>query len=68
MQHITIPIRGMTCSGCVRHVRDALTRVPGVSLETVTVGSATLSYDPSLTDRDAIFATIEGAGYMPQAA
>ncbi len=68
MHRITIPIRGMSCGGCVRNVQQALGRLPGVLVETVTVGSATVEYDPSVTDRDTILNTIELAGYVPQAA
>ncbi len=68
MEKITIPIQGMSCGGCVRNVQHALERVPGVHVDAVTVGSAVLSYDPLLTNREAIFASITRAGYMPQAA
>lgn len=40
----------------------------GARLQTVTLGSAILAYDPSVIDCDTIFAAIEGAGYMAQAA
>jgi hypothetical protein len=43
-------------------------RLPGVRVGVVTVGSAAPSYDPSITDGDAIFASITRAGYSPQAA
>ena len=68
MNQITIPISGMSCGGCVRSVGEALRRLPGVHVETVTVGSATLEYDASITDRDTLFKTIEAAGYVPLAA
>ena len=68
MQQITIPIDGMTCGGCVRNVQHALGRIPGVRVEKVVVGSATLSYDPAVSGSDALFAAIKGAGYMPRAA
>lgn len=68
MQQIIIPIRGMSCGGCVRSVRDALGRIPGARLQTVTLGSAILAYDPAIIDCDMIFAAIEGAGYLPQPA
>ncbi len=68
MRQITIRIRGMSCGSCVRNVQHALDRLPGVRVETVTVGSATVSYDPSVTDRATILAAIERAGYTPQAA
>ncbi len=65
MYRITIPIRGMSCGGCICNVHQALRRLPGVSVETVTVGSATLEYDPIVTDRETIFTTIEHVGYVP---
>ncbi|MEX2178497.1 MAG: cation transporter [Gemmatimonadaceae bacterium] len=68
MNQITIPIQGMSCGGCVRNVERALGRLPGVRVERVTVGSTAVSYDPSVTDRDAIFDSITTAGYAPQAA
>lgn len=66
MTQITIPIQGMSCGGCVRNVQQALGGLPGVRVDAVTVGSASVSYDPSVTDRDAIFASITRAGYTPQ--
>lgn len=68
MKETTIRIRGMSCGGCVRNVREALDRIPGVNVETVRVGEATISYDPAVTDWDDILVAIERAGYAPQAA
>ena len=65
MYRITIPIRGMSCGGCICNVHQALRRLPGVSVETVTFGSATLEYDPIVTDRESIFTAIEHAGFVP---
>ncbi len=67
MHQITIPIRGMSCGGCARSVAEALRRLPGVTVETVTIGSATLAYDPAVIDRDTLLTTIESAGYVPHA-
>jgi copper chaperone CopZ len=67
MQRISIPIAGMSCGGCVSHVRNALARVPGVQVEQVKVGSAIVAYDPAVTSPDAIRAAIAGAGYTPTA-
>jgi copper chaperone len=49
MQQTTIAISGMTCGGCVSAVRKALGAVPGVHVDAVTVGSASVSYDVSRT-------------------
>ncbi len=67
MHQITIPIRGMSCGGCTRSVGEALRRLPGVNVDTVLIGSATLTYDPSVVDRDTLLTTIENAGYVPSA-
>lgn len=65
MRQITIHIRGMSCDSCVGDVMRALRRVPGVRVETVTIGSATVSYEPSITGLDSLFAAIEHVGYEP---
>ena len=68
MQRISIPIAGMSCGGCVNNVRNALTRIPGVKVEQVKVGSATVAYDPAVTSPEALRAAIAKDGYKPLAA
>lgn len=68
MERITIPVRGMSCGGCVLNVRRALERMTGIIVETVTEGLVTVSFDPSETNPAAILSAIEHAGYAPQAA
>lgn len=68
MQRISISIAGMSCGGCVNSVRNALTRIPGVQVERVKVGSATVAYDPAVTSPEALRAAITRAGYKPLAA
>ena len=68
MQRISISIAGMSCGGCVNSVRNALTRIPGVQVEQVKVGSATVAYDPAVTSPEAFRAAITRAGYKPLAA
>ena len=65
MRHITMPIAGMSCGSCVRTVAKALSAVPGVRVEAVTVGSATLTYDPKRTTPAAIAEAVQRAGYQP---
>ena len=67
-ERITIPIHGMSCGGCVSNVKRALGQLPGVTVETVTVGSATVSYDPAVSSHTTIFSAITRAGYAPQPA
>lgn len=68
MQRITMAISGMSCGGCVGAVRRAIGGVPGTRVDAVTVGSATVSYDPSRTTPAAIARAVEEAGYRPAAA
>jgi copper chaperone len=63
MQSLTIPITGMSCSGCVNNVRNAFSKVPGVTDAQVTVGAATVTYEPRLTNPDSLRHAIVQAGY-----
>ena len=68
MQHLVIPIAGMSCGGCARAVREALSKVPGVRVEAVTPGKAVVEFDPARTSPEALRAAISRAGYQPLAA
>jgi len=55
----------MSCAGCVSSIRHALARLPGVEVEEVEVGRATLAYDPGLSTPDTIESAIVKAGFEP---
>lgn len=63
---LELPVRGMSCGGCVASVKRALERAEGV-LQVVDVSldgaSATVQIDPSRTDRGRLAQVIEDAGY-----
>ncbi len=63
MERISIQIAGMSCGGCVNSVRNALARIPGVLVDQVRVGIATVAYDPAMTDPERVRAAIEKAGF-----
>jgi copper chaperone CopZ len=65
MHRVTVPIRGVSCGGCVRRVQHALESLPGVHVESVSVGSATLSIDTDIAGRDDVLAAVRRAGYAP---
>ena len=65
MQQTTMAIAGMSCGGCVSAVQKALRAVPGARVDDVTVGSATVSYDASLTNPAALAQAVRDAGYRP---
>lgn len=68
MKEAHFGIDGMTCGGCVAAVRNVLTRQPGVSDVKVEIGSASLSYDDSAVNLEALYAAVERAGFQPQKA
>lgn len=58
-----IQIEGMSCGHCVKAVRAALAGVPGLRVEDIQVGSATVSYDPAMVGEERIRAAVAAAGY-----
>lgn len=64
MERLGMTINGMSCGHCVSAVTGALSKVAGVTLDEVKIGSATMSYDPSRTSPAAIAKAIEDAGYQ----
>jgi copper chaperone len=63
MERITLNVSGMTCGHCVGAVTMALKSVEGVNVEQVGIGSATVSYDPSVVSSRRIAEAIEDEGY-----
>lgn len=63
MEDLKLRIEGMTCQHCVRAVKGRLERTPGVSLKSVEIGSAELTYDPARTNLDEIEEAISDEGY-----
>ncbi|MCZ7402923.1 MAG: cation transporter [Candidatus Methanoperedens sp.] len=65
MTEIKIKIEGMMCGHCQASVTKAIASVKGVSATTVNLAGkeATVTYDPKITNVDAIKAAIVEAGY-----
>ncbi len=57
----------MSCGHCVAAVKSALDAVPGVAVQNVTVGSATVALD-SATSPDTALAAVREAGYEAELA
>ena len=66
-QPVTLAISGMSCGHCVAAVKSALDAVPGVAVQNVTIGSATVALDPATSPNTALTAVRE-AGYEAQVA
>ncbi len=65
---LSLNIDGMSCGHCVARVRQTLERLPGVRVEAVDIGLATLSYDPDRTTPHLITQAVANAGYEARAA
>ncbi|HEY3117453.1 MAG TPA: heavy metal-associated domain-containing protein, partial [Chloroflexota bacterium] len=65
IRELVVPVTGMTCASCVRHVEKALKRVDGVANVTVNLATekATVAFDPGMATLPALKASVERAGY-----
>jgi len=61
-----LKITDMTCQNCVRHVREALQKVPGVESATVNLETADAQVTGSAFDTSALIQAVERAGYGAQ--
>ena len=66
MNHLNLKIDGMSCGHCVARVEKALSKLEGVHVNRVDVGSAELDYDPARTPFARIREALDDAGYMAQ--
>ena len=60
---ISFEVKGMSCGHCVAHVRTALEAVPGIAVNEVTIGRATVACDGQPATLQAIGAALDDAGY-----
>lgn len=65
-KNVTIPVAGMSCGSCVRHIRTALEKQPGVKTAEVNLaaGEVTVCFNPELTKVEAIVEAIRKGGYQ----
>ena len=63
MERLTLAIDGMSCGHCVNAVSGALQQLPGVNVEQVAIGQATISFDPAKTSVDQIIDAVNDEGY-----
>ena len=63
MTKLTLDITGMSCGHCVASVSRTLKAMPGVQVEAVTIGSATIDFDEAKVSADAIAKAVTDEGY-----
>ena len=64
-ERVILPIGGMTCAACVRHVERALNKVEGVAVANVNLATerAVVEYLPGLASSGALKQAVADAGY-----
>ena len=63
MKKSTITISGMSCGHCAMAVKKELLKIDGVTVNSVTVGSAEISSEEGRITEQTLRAAIEEAGY-----
>jgi copper chaperone CopZ len=67
MRETVLHIQGMSCGHCLNAVNRALAAVPGVEIESVQIGRASVRYDERTTTPRMLEAAVEDAGYKASA-
>lgn len=60
---VNLKIDGMHCDACIRRVKTALSRVPGVEVQDVALGSARVTTDPATVRPEDVVKAVEDIGY-----
>jgi copper chaperone len=63
MEKLQLSINGMSCGHCVSMVKQTLAALPGVQVNNVDIGVATVTYDASLESAEKIASAVSDAGY-----
>lgn len=62
-KQLKLDVSGMSCGHCVSAVREALSALPGVKVEDVQIGSATVSFDEDKATVGDLVDAVSDAGY-----
>lgn len=68
MERLSLTIEGMSCGHCVAAVDRALRGLESVRIESLTIGAATLEFDPSRVSTADVLDAVDEAGYRAEAA
>jgi copper chaperone CopZ len=67
MEKLSLAIDGMSCGHCLSRVKQALAATPGVRVDDVSIGAASVSYDAGVTSTAKIAGAVSAAGYPARA-
>lgn len=62
-ERFDLAIAGMTCGHCVRAVSDLLDGLPGVEVDHVRIGQASVRFEPETVSPAALIEALREAGY-----
>ena len=65
-QTLHFSMRGMSCGGCIRSVKNALAGVCGIVTSDIRVGQVTVVIDPNHTSVGEIEAALRTSGFVPE--
>lgn len=68
MKQLKLEVSGMSCGHCVKAVQEALGAVPGVKVDNVEIGTATVSFDETKVSVGDLVDAVSDAGYEANAA
>jgi len=63
MRRATLDIEGMSCGHCLNAVNRALAALPGVEIDSVTIGRADVRFDETATSPAQLETAVTAAGY-----
>jgi copper chaperone len=63
VKQLKLEVSGMSCGHCVGAVREALAAVPGVKVDQVNIGSASVTFDETKTTVSDLVDAVSDAGY-----
>lgn len=63
MKKVELQVEGMSCGHCVHAVREALAGLPGVKVENIRIGAATVEMDESRVGVGELLEAVADAGY-----
>ena len=63
MKELKLEVAGMSCGHCVHAVKEALGKLPGVQVKSVSIGTASVAYDESQATVGDLVDAVADAGY-----
>ena len=63
MEKLTLIVDGMSCGHCEARVKQTLASIPGVQVDAVSIGAASVTYDASTATPESIASAVSEVGY-----